>query len=196
MRLKTIFAFFAVLVVCLVLASVAHSGSAKSEQSWKLTDDGGFAVWMTNLELRGQDPASNSTNNTIQKGDVVVVNSTAPYGVQLARNNTYDKFIFGVAVNASHPNQGSWFVVSGVADVALCPGCESIPGKGVFVYPGNHTSGEASPTTVAYMGRANCTQNFNATAFGLVLEAHTTTNGTDESDNSTVKALLFNQQSM
>jgi len=195
MKLKNFLLLFFVSLAIFSLPFYVHAADTWSGTSWKLTDDGGYAVWMTNLELRGQDPASNSTNNTIQKGDVVVLNSTAPYGVQLARNNTHDKFVFGVAANASHPNQGSWFVVSGVAAVALCPGCEASVGKGVFVYCGNQTNGEAS-TSVAYLGRVNCTQAFNSTAFGLVLEAHTTTNGTDESDNSTVKALLFNQQSM
>jgi len=194
MRLKTIFAFFVILAMCFVFAGLGHAGSTKSETSWKLTDDGGLAVWMTNLELRGQDPASNSTNNTIQKGDIVVVNGTSPYGVNLAQNNTYSKYIFGIAENATHPNQGGWFVIAGVADVALCPGCEATVGRGVFVYTGNHTSGEDS--SIAHLGRANCTQTFNSTAFGLVLEAHTTTNGTDESDNSTVKTLLYNQQAM
>lgn len=186
MRLKSILAFVVALVMAMALSAQVQAGSQYSGTSWKLTNDGGVAIWLTNTELRGQDASSNSTNNTIPAGAVCVFNSTFAGGVQLSGNSTNDGAVpFMVAENSTHPGQGGWFIIAGVADVLMPMGQGSTLGKGIWV---EHNGASMN---WQYMGRCNATETFNSTAIGYTLETVTGTAG----DNATkAKAMLIPQR--
>lgn len=184
--IKSLAGYFAALLLVLVAANVAYAGEYKSGTSFKLTSDGGLAVWMTNAELRGQDPAQNSTNATIPAGSICVFNATLAGGVQLAGNNSMTASTpFLVATESTYPGSGSWYVHSGVADVSLPMGMGADKGDGIWV---SYFSGGLS---WQYLGRCNATEAFNATSIGILLETAT---GTAGSNSTKAKALLVPQR--